>query len=93
MGWLEIAGAVIAALGGGAWLSSFWGKFKSNVPDVSELVDDVLKKMQSPSNAAPDRMDALTQAEALLRYFEAKGNTAGAEAILVVTKEILSIKA
>lgn len=93
MDWVQLIGAVVVALGGGAWLNSFWGKFKSNAPQVTDLVEDVLKRVQGDSSAAPQRLEALTQAEALLRYFESKGNTAGAEAILVVTKEILSTKA
>lgn len=96
MDWSQIAtlvGSVVMGLGGGAWVTSWWSKFKSNAPQVTDLVEDVIKKMTPSTSSSPDRMEALTQAEALLRYFEAKGNTAGGEAILVVTKEILSTKA
>lgn len=87
-----LVGGALAA-GGALWAGWTW--VKSKAPKAADLVEEVVSRIQG-QNAAPvipGRLEALEQAEALLRYMEAKGNTVGAEALLAVVKEILTSKA
>lgn len=97
---------VVGALFGGKSLWDLF-KSKAS-PKTVDLVEDVLEALRIKSQEeqkalpqpapqpvepkTPSRVEALQQVESMLRFFEAQGNKAGAEALLIVAKELLSIK-
>jgi len=88
---------ILSILGaGGAGIWGLWAFVKNKAPVAADLVEEIVSKLNDAKpvpNAAPGRLEALEKAESLLQFFESKGNTAGADAIQVVVKEILASKA
>lgn len=93
MDWQTILGTLLGAGGLGYAANLAWTWLKSKTPAAAgSLVDEVLERLQaaaSGESSVPGRLEALEKAESLIRYFEAKSNVKGTEAMVAVVKEIL----
>lgn len=86
-----VVGAVLA-LGGVLWAG--WSWVKAKAPKAADLVEDVIERLRGEDAVKappvpPTRMEALESVEALMRYMEQNGNKEGAEALVVIVREIL----